>query len=106
MTQFLAALQQDPGLAEAAYNLAVHYEGQVADLVAERKRAEEAKEPLPADQGARENRARRAAVEYYEQYVREAQGGRIDKEGVRARIQSLKAALPAPAAGSGAGGPG
>jgi tetratricopeptide (TPR) repeat protein len=94
VTHFRAALQAEPGLFEASYNLAVYYEGEVADLDAEEAAAREKGRKVPADLAERRRTARRSALEYYRRYERETKGRKIEREVVRDRIQKLEAALP------------
>ncbi|MHC4916196.1 MAG: tetratricopeptide repeat protein, partial [Planctomycetota bacterium] len=94
VTHFRAALQADPGLFEAAFNLAVYYEGEVADLNAQEKAAREKGREVPAGLPDRRDAACRSALEYYRRYERETKGREVDKEVVRDRIRKLEAALP------------
>jgi tetratricopeptide (TPR) repeat protein len=107
LTCFLAALQADPGLSEAAYNLAVYFEDEAAELDAEEARARAERREVAADLAGRRIAARREALRYYARCARDAKGRSPAAEEARGRLAKLEAEVPAgERPGGGAGGTG
>jgi tetratricopeptide (TPR) repeat protein len=87
---FKAALQADPGLAEAAYNLGLYYQEELEELGRIEARARQAGARPPRGTENRKRTARRQAIRYYRQFLRERGGKRGRWGEVQRRLRSLQ----------------